>query len=80
MTPTPRIVIHESGDAPTGHRFVGGLYLGNKRLPIIFANDDRSQLIETMRAFIEEDGAKAAKRRASLAAHSARMRKGAVVQ
>lgn len=78
--PMPRIVIHESDHSPSEHRFLGGYYLSNKRLPMIFLGGDRDALIEKMRVFWEEEQTKATKLAAYRAARAARMRKGAAVQ
>jgi hypothetical protein len=82
--PCPRIVVHQSSDAPDGHEFMASLYLpttrksehvGWARLPTLFIGRTREGAIDAAASFWREQQEKLAAKAASAAARSAKMRK-----
>ena len=72
----PRIVVHESSDAPPAHRFLGSFFTATQRLPILFNGTTRDGVIDAMRKFWADEQAKNAEIAANRAARSAKMRGG----
>lgn len=76
MTPCPKIVTHESADAPPAHRFVAGFYTATgERLPMLFHAPEKDAAINAAAHWWADQQARLAKDAANRAARSARMRK-----
>ena len=78
MSSCPRIVVHESADAPPAHRFLASFYTPKgDALPIVFYAPEREAVIRAASRWWADEQARLARSTANAAAQSARMRKPA---